>query len=68
MRTLWKILAWAFLLCGMITEIIGFLAMLSGITLWGIPSYYWVLHAIAWGVFGLFFLIYHAYDKSNERR
>ncbi len=58
MKTLWKIIAWLSIICGLSTYSIGWIAQLTRSVIWNIPAEFWFYDAIAAGIFGVFFLIY----------
>ncbi len=67
MKTLWKVLAWISIACGLIAYSIGWIALVKKSIIWGIPNEFWFYDAVAAGIFGLFFLIYavHAQNKKG---
>lgn len=65
MKTLWKILAWVSIACGLIAYFIAWIALVRNTTIWNIPSEIWFYDSIAAGVFGIFFLIYAIYSKPD---
>lgn len=66
MKTSWKILAWISIGCGLIAYGIGWIAVISKTTYWGIANEFWFYDAIAAGIFGLFFLIYAAHSNKKS--
>ncbi len=70
MKTLWKILAWLSIACGLVAYSIGWTALFTKTAVWNISPEFWFYDAIATGIFGLFFLIYgaNASDGNISRR
>ncbi len=58
----WKVLAWIFVVCGLLAYFIGWGALLFKFTVFGIGTEFWFYDAIATGIFGLFFLAYSNND------
>ncbi len=56
MKTLWKILAALSVLCGIVSVLIGWAALIKKTTIW-IQTEFWFYDAITAGVFAIFFLI-----------
>ncbi|MEK6938964.1 MAG: hypothetical protein AABX04_08045 [Nanoarchaeota archaeon] len=56
MRTIWKVLAWVSMGCGLATYFIAWIAIMMGTTFFSIPTEFWFYDAISAGIFGLFFL------------
>ncbi len=68
LKTLWKIIAWIGLVCGLVSYFAGWAALFTKAVLWGIPTEFWFYDAIASWVFAVFFLVYAAYaDRESER-
>jgi uncharacterized membrane protein YphA (DoxX/SURF4 family) len=58
MKTVWKIIAWISVACGLFAYLTGWAALFTKSVFWGIPTQFWFYDAVAAGIFGLFFLIY----------
>ncbi len=65
MKTLWKVLAWVFVICGILAYLIGWTALLTGSVYWNIPTEFWFYDTVATGIIGLFFLIYSVHSKNK---
>lgn len=65
MKTLWKIIAWLFIVCGLLTYLIGWFALFTELLIWNIPTEFWFYDAVAVGIFGIFFLIYAVHTDKN---
>lgn len=63
-KILWIVLAWLSIICGLITYLIGWIALLTGTTYLNIPNEFWFYDAIAAGLFAVFFLIYSVHSKK----
>jgi len=68
MKTLWKILAWISIICGLAAYFTGWIALVAKTMIWSISTEFWFYDAIAAGIFGLFFLLYgvHAQNKIHD--
>ena len=64
MKTIWKVLAWIFVICGLITYATGWIALFTKSVIWNIPIEFWFYNAISAGIIGLFFLIYSIHNKK----
>lgn len=64
-RRLWQVLAWLFVLCGLLAYGWGWTALLNGTTYW-FPTEFWFYDAIATGVFAVFFFLHAA--KQNGKK
>lgn len=64
MKTLWKIIAWLSMACGLAAYFIGWSALLTKTVIWGIPTEFWFYDAVAAGIFGIFFLIYAVHSEK----
>ena len=64
MKTLWKVLAWIFIICGLLAYSVGWIALFTKSVIWNIPTEFWFYDAIATGIIGLFFLIYSVHSKK----
>ncbi len=71
MKLIWKVLAWIFVACGLLTYLIGWTGLMLGTVIW-IPAEIWWFDAIASSIFGLFFLAWGALSEKrrlkNKRR
>ena len=67
MKTIWKILAWISVLCGLAAYFTGWIALAAKTAIWNIPTEFWFYDAVATGVFGLFFLIYGVHSGRKEK-
>lgn len=65
-KTFWKFWAWISIVCGLSAYFIGWAAVFSKTTYWGVPNELWFYDAIAAGIFGLFFLIYAAHSAKKD--
>lgn len=63
-KTLWIVLAWLSIICGLVTNLIGWIALLTGNVYWNIPNEFWFYDTIASGLFAVFFLIYSVHSKN----
>jgi hypothetical protein len=63
-KTLWKVLAWISIACGLIAYSIGWIALFTKSVFWNIPNEFWFYDAIAAGIFAVFFLIYFVHSKK----
>lgn len=63
-KTLWKVLAWLSIICGLLAYSIGWIALLNGTVYWNIPNEFWFYDSIAAGIFAVFFLIYSVHSKK----
>ncbi len=66
MKTLWKILAWLSIACGLIAYFIAWIALARNATMWNVSTEFWFYNAIGAGIFGIFFLIYGGYDERGK--
>jgi len=64
MKTIWKVIAWIFIACGLIAYSIGWVALLTKSVFRNIPTEFWFYDAVATGIFGIFFFIYAV--RSNK--
>ncbi len=62
MKTLWKVFAWLAAICGLVTYLVGWLALIQKSAIW-IPTEFWFYDAIAAGVFAVFFLLYAVHGE-----
>lgn len=67
MKTLWKVLAWLSIACGLIAYSLGWIALFTKSVIWNIPTEFWFYDAVAAGIFGLFFLIYGNYASNGKQ-
>lgn len=65
MRTIWKVLAWISIICGLLAYGMGWIALFSNTVFWNIQTQFWFYDAIAAGIFGLFFVIYGAHSAKK---
>ena len=56
-------LAWIFVVCGLLAYIVGWAALLTKTTIWNMPTEFWFYDAMSTGIFGLFFLIFSKHAK-----
>ena len=63
-KILFKVLAWIFVICGILAYFMGWVALLTGKVYWNIPTEFWFYDAISTGIIGLFFLIYFVHSKK----
>ena len=65
-QAFWKFLAWVSIACGLIAYFVGWWALLTKTTVWGISTEFFFYDAIAAVMFGVFFLIYSVhYGKKS---
>ncbi|MBS3116551.1 hypothetical protein J4421_03050 [Candidatus Woesearchaeota archaeon] len=60
----WKLFAQISIVCALLTYSIGWGALLSSATIWGIETEFWFYDAVAAGIFGVFFLMYGSQSKQ----
>jgi len=65
MKTLWKIIAWVSIICGLVSYFIAWGVMFTGSVLWDVPTEFWFYDAIAASIFGVFFLVYAIYTDRK---
>lgn len=58
MKTIWKVLAWIFAACGLITYLSAWGEIWLGWKMWGAAPDALFADAIATGIFALFFLVW----------
>ena len=63
-KTLFKVLAWIFIICGILAYSIGWINLFTKSVIWDIPTEFWFYDAISAGIMGLFFLIYSVHSKK----
>ena len=66
MKIIWKVLAWISMICGLLAYGVGWIELLSNITIWNIQTQFWFYDAIAAGIFALFFVIYGVHSAKNK--
>jgi len=66
MKTLWKVLAWISIACGLIAYSLGWIALFTKSVILNIPTEFWFYDAVSAGIFGLFFLIYGAHSQKKR--
>jgi len=66
MKTIWKVFAWLAVICGLLGYGTGWIALLSNITLWNIPTQFWFYDAFVAGIFALFFVIYGVHGTKSK--
>lgn len=65
MKTLWKIIAWISIVCGLASYFMAWAAIFTGSVLWGVPTEFWFYDAIAAWIFAIFFLVYAVYTERK---
>ena len=63
MNTLFKVLAWISIACGLIAYSIGWVVLITNSVFMNIPTEFWFYDAVSAGIFGIFFLMYAVHKK-----
>ncbi|HIH15311.1 MAG TPA: hypothetical protein HA360_00260 [Nanoarchaeota archaeon] len=66
MRTLWKILAWVSLLCGLLTFLTAWISLMLGKNIFGIAPEFYFFDAIGAVLFAIFFLIWGKTEEGKK--
>ncbi len=63
MNTVFKVLAWISIACGLLAYSVGWVALITKSVFFNIPTEFWFYDAVAVGIFGIFFLMYAVHKK-----